>query len=306
MTTPVTLRIQQKGYIRPEGYQAIQWAVTVPISVPPGSPPIATDPSYFAYMFVVRQVGGFETFERVATLLDVTNLPPCNIVCLDLRGVGGDVALASVVPGQTVGFTNPPSTWLTSEAPYTDTEFAVLARQTRASGGDASCGPVGLVIPSYNFSPDDIGRWVYLSNFTDPGNNGWARIVSYLGNVAQVDRTFTSPGVSGNWAFYFVKIDPSAVPAGVEPKYFPTAAANLTWKLMQGATMLATGNSGVTFREPSSTPLSLTTRFTQILPTAQAVEDLFLVSRQQVDALQRAATQNQTAFLNTITHTIGP
>lgn len=308
MTTPITLRIQQKGYIRPQGYQAVQWAVTVPISVPPGSPPIATDPLSLATLFVVRNVGGFETFERVATPLDLNTLAPQSLVCFDIRGAGGDVALASVLPGDKLGVLNPPSTWIVDEPPYTDAEYTIGSRGIRAQGGNASVGPSGLTIPSYNFRPEDIGRWVYLSGFLPSGgSNGWAQILSYLGNVAQVDRVFTINETGGSWAFYFLQTDPSAVPSGSEPQYLPTAASGLTWKLMRGpSTIVATGDGGVSYRQPQPNPLSLASRFTYILPTAQALDDLFLVTRQQVDALQRALTLGQIQFLNTITHTIGP
>jgi hypothetical protein len=304
MTVPITLRIRQKGYIRPEGYQATQWAVTVPVSDPPGSPPIATDPSNLAAMFVMRDVNGLETFERVATIQDFS-LAYRTLTWFDIKGAGGNLVLAGAATGDKLTINDAPSWWYESDPPYDVMEFTV-AQVIQRIQCDASCfvSPQGLQISQYTLTPEDIGRWVYLESFTDSGNNGWAQILSYLGTVAQVSKVFTSAG-AGTAAFRVISIDPNG--SGLEPKFFPTKENNLLWKFERGTSFLFSGDGGATLRNdfvPNTR--FLTTRVTTVMPTAQAAEDLFRITRQQVDDLQRAATQVQEPFLDLITHTIGP
>ena len=304
MTVPITLRIRQKGYIRPEGYQATQWAVTVPVSDPPSSPPLATDPLSLSAMFVVRDVNGAETFERVAQLTDFS-LTFRELTLFDVRGTDGNLALSSVAAGDTLTINDAPSWWDEDAPPYDTSEFIVSQVRQRIQC-DASCfvSPQGLQLSEYTLSPEDIGRWVYLEGFTDSGNNGWAQILSYLGTVAQVSKVFTSDD-SGVAIFRVIQIDP--VVSGLEPKFFPTKERNLRWKFQRGSTYLCAGTGGATLRSEDTTNTRfLSTRFTTMTPTAQAAEDLFLITRQQVDDLQRAATQVQEAFTDLITHTIGP
>lgn len=304
MTVPITLRIRQKGYVRREGFQATQWAVTVPVSDPVGSPPIATNPLSFAAMFVVRDVNGVETFDRIALLTDLS-LAYRPLTWFDVKGAGGDLVLSGVTAGDLLSITNAPSWWLEDTPPYNTTQFTVSQVLQRIQCS-ATCfvAPQGLQLTGYTLTPEDVGRWIYLDGFTNPGNNGWAQILSYLGSVAQVSKVFVS-GDSGNASFRVVEINPFS--SGIEPKFFPTKARNLDWVFYRGLTVLFSGNGGATLRV-DSTPNApfLSTRFTMLMPTAQSAEDLFLVTRQQVDALQRSATQVQEAFTDLITHTIGP
>lgn len=255
-------------------------------------------------MFVVRDVNGVETFERVAQLPEFS-LAFRSLTFFDVKGSGGDLALSSVSAGDVLSVNNAPSWWFEDAAPYDTSDFIVAQVQQRIQC-PASCfvSPQGIQLSQYTLTADDIGRWIYLEGFTDSGNNGWAQILSYLGTVAQVSKVFTSDD-AGSATFRVVQIDPAV--SGQEPKYFPTKANNLQWKFQRGSTILCTGNGGATLRDGETTNLRfLTTRYTTLTPTAQASEDLFLITRQQVDDLQRAATQVQEAFTDLITHTIGP
>ena len=255
-------------------------------------------------MFVVRDVGGFETLERIAQLGDLS-LKLQSLLWFDVRGANGYLALANSSTGDTLSITNAPSWWYEDSPPYQTTDFTISQVRVRIQrSATSTTSPQGLQLTNYLLSADDIGRWVYLEGFTDPGNNGWAQILSYLGNTARVSKVFTSNG-SGTANFRVIEINPSA--PGLEPKYFPTKVANLTWTIQSGATTVAVGDGGATLRvNGASDSRFLSTRFTTLTTTAQEAEDLFLVCRQQVDALQRASTQVQDTFTGLITHTIGP
>ena len=301
MSTPITIRIRQKGYARTAGYQATQWAVTVPVSDPLSDPPIATEPLSFAPLFVVRDVGGFETFERIRTLTDI--LPVRQLVWFDARGVGGNVALINANTGDYLTITTPPEWWLESDPPYDAWVYKVSQVRSRYQGEARVTGAHTVSLPGYSFSPEDVGRWVYLYNFANPSNAGWARILSFLGTVATVDKTFASNDI-GAVDFRIIEVAPDA--GLLEPHYFPTKTGNLAWKLTRDATLLATGTAGATMRDGDPAELFLTTRLTLLLRTPQQVEDLFVVCRAQVSQLQHAAARAQETFLDLITYTIGP
>jgi hypothetical protein len=304
MTTPVTLRIRQQGYVRSNGYQATQWAVTVPVSDPPGDPPIATNPLSYAPLFVGRAVEGYESLERAATLQDFAALPVLELEYFDIRGNGGDSGLSSALFGDTLEITTSVPQWLQAQPPYDTQTFVVSQVAIRAQGSSARCltNPQGLQLGSYVFTPTDVGRWVLLSGFTNPANNGWAQILSYVGNTAQVSRTFASTELIGNWQFPWLRIQTSF--PGLEPRYFPSKERNLAWRITRGSTV-ASGTGGMTMRG-AETSLFRTVRFTTLAPSLQAATDLFEVIRQDVAALQRSASLSGTTFTTLITYTVGP
>jgi hypothetical protein len=303
MSIPVTIRIRQQGYVRITGYQATQWAVTVPVSDPPSDPPIATDPLSYAQLFVVRNVGGFDSFERIATLSDFATLPVSELKYFDVRGAGGDSFFLGALPGDTLRITTSLPHWLQNQAPYTDQDFIIAQIANRVQGTAASCFTGSqLQLPGYTFTNDDIGRWVLLSGFANPANNGYAQILGYTGSTARVNKTFTND-TGGTWAFPWVRVQESF--AGLEPRYFPTRERGLSWELRRGGALIAAGGGGATMREIEA-PLVRSVRNTTISPTLDAALDLFNVVRHEIANLQRAATRNNTAFTVLITTTVGP
>ena len=132
----IVIRIRQKGYARTAGYQAVNWAVTIPVADPPLTPPIATAPLSFAPLFVIRDEEGFESLERVATLQDLAVIPQAELRYFDVRGPGGDTCFAPAVPGGPLGpfagdtLTFPDTSgalsyWLEDSAPYNSNVFVV-------------------------------------------------------------------------------------------------------------------------------------------------------------------------------------
>lgn len=301
-STPVILRIRQQGYVRATGYQASQWVVTVPTSE--GSdPPLATEPETYAPLFVLRNVGGFERFERVAKLEDFVGVPRSELTCFDVRGAGGDLLLLNASAGDVLRITTEVPHWIQAQAPYTDQDFIVSHVAFRAQGTGAICFTDGQVqLPGYVFSEADIGRWVRLQ-FRDTSNNGYAQILSYTGNTARVGRRFSSLQGDGTWAFPWVRIRDSF--EGLEPRYFPTCERNLAWDLRRDDGLLVTGTGGVTAREIDAA-LVRSIRATTLTPTLDAATNLFTVTRSDVSALQRAAARTNSVFTALITHTVGP
>lgn len=299
----MTIRIRQQGYIRANGYQATQWAVTVPVSDPPADPPIGTDPLSYAPLFVVRNVGGIDSLERVATLQDMAALPASELKYFDIRGDNGAACFLGVLLGDTLRITSSLPYWLQAQAPYTNQDFIIAQIENRVQGTSASCFAGSLLqLPGYSFTNDDIGRWVLLSGFADAGNNGYAQILGYTGLTARVNKTFTN-GSGGVWAFPWMRIQHSS--PGLEPRYFPTRERALSWELRRGGALVVSGTGGATMREVEA-PLVRSVRNTTLAPTLDAALDLFDVTRRQIADLQRAASRNNTAFTVLVTTTVGP
>lgn len=303
MSVPVTIRIRQQGYIRSVGYQATEWAVTVPVSDPPSDPPIATDPLSYAPLFVVRNVGGFDSLERVATLRDLAALPQSELKYFDVRGANGDAFFLGLLLGDTLRITTSLPYWLQDQAPYTDQDFIVAQVANRVQGTSASCFAGSLLqLPGYTFTNDDVGRWVLLNGFSNSANNGYAQILGYAGLTARVNKTFTND-TGGAWAFPWVRAQDSF--PGLEPRYFPTRERALAWELRRGGSLVVSGDGGATMREVEQL-LVRSVRNTTVAPTLDAAHNLFDVVRHEIADLQRDATRNNTAFTILITTTVGP
>lgn len=299
----MTIRIRQQGYVRSAGYQATEWAVTVPVSDPPSDPPIGTDPLSYAPLFVVRNVGGFDSLERIATLRDFATLPQSELKYFDVRGANGDAFFLGLLLGDTLRITTSLPYWLQAETPYTDQDFIVAQVPNRVQGTSASCFTGSLLqLPGYTFTNDDVGRWVLLNGFSDPANNGFAQILGYAGLTAHVNKTFTND-TGGAWAFPWVRVQDNF--PGLEPRYFPTRERALAWELRRGGSLVASGDGGATMREIEQ-PLVRSVRNTIVAPTLDAALDLFDVVRHEVADLQRAASRTNTTFTILITTTVGP
>jgi len=305
MSTPVTLRIRQQGFIRSQGYQTTQWAVTVPISDPLSDPPIATDPLTYAPLFIIRNSNGIETLERVSTLLDYEKIPNKELEFFDIKGTYTNNPFELAIPGDLIKITSNLSYWIQPEAPYSTMEFEILQQLNRAQGTGANCfsGSNQLQLNGYSFTNSDIGRLVKLAGFAVPGNNGYARIMNVVGNTATTNKTFIANDTGASWAFPWFKIRSSF--SGLEPRFFPTKEVDLKWELKRSSLILCSGSGGETDRNNSEV-LSRSVRCTELLPTLDSSEKLFSYVRGQVNTLQRNAAINNSAFTVLITYTVGP
>lgn len=293
--------------MRTTGFQATQWAVQTPVAVPPGSPALATDPLSYAPLFVLDTSGPIDVLRRVATLRDYETLPQVELRYFDVKTPNAQAWFDNVAEGDTLRITNGPPHWVQAQAPYTDHDFIVEGVYIRATGS-APQVVLGrqIVLPGYAFTPDDVGRWVRLAGFTTTGYNGLVQIVSYLGNVATVNRTFATSETGGSWQFPYVSVHPNPLGAGHEPRYFPTRATNLPWALYRAGSPLASGTGGgVTMRERRDT-LVRSVRFTYLAPTLDAATNSFDYVAAELTRLQADAVRNNTAFTSLITRTEGP
>lgn len=264
---------------------------------------IATDPLSYAPLYVVRDAGGYDILERVATLVDFEAIPVAELSYFEPRDTGGGDLLSNVLVGDTLRITTPPPHWLQTQAPYTDNDFIVSQVAKRVEGTGAKCFVGGqLQLPGYTFSQRDIGRWVSLSGFTNSGNNGKFRITGYLGATARVATSFVNE-TGGDYAFEWLKVKDDFV--GLEPRYFPTRTDRLAWELRRAGTPLFAGENGASSRA-NTQALSRSVRYTALAPSLDAAEKLFLVSRQRIADLQRQAAVNNTEFTVLITYTVGP
>lgn len=306
MTTPVTLRIQQQGIVRSNGYQATQWAVTVPIADPEGSTPRATDPSSLAALFVVDGSGPRELLRRVASLRDFEALPRAELRYLDVKtqGSAGRAFFDNVNLGDTLRFIGQPLHWIQPQSPYTDWDFVIDDVSYRVSGGVPSV-TVGknLILTGYTFTPEDVGRWVELRGFASSSYNGLAQIVSIRGNVAVVDKSFNTNESGSTWRFPWFRVSDAS--GGAEPRYFPTRADDLAWALVrEGSTICAAGNGAATRRATGGLVRSV--RFTELAPSLDAGADLFAATRAGLARLHAEATRSDAEFATLATVTEGP
>lgn len=300
MATPVTLRVQQQGYLRAAGYQASQWVVTIP--------PVVTSPTSYEALFVVDTTGPVEILRRVATLTDFSSIVRSDLVAFDMRASNGDDWFDNVQVGDKLWISPTPDHWLQTQAPYDDGVFEVFTVFIRDHGVSPQILPgKQLVLPAYVFTPEDVGRWVRLAGFTTGGYNGLTQIVSYVGNVATITKDASAPETGGTWEFPAVTIA-SNLGSGIERRYFPTRETNLPWRLHRGSIMtsaLATGTGGASMREfPRN--LIRCARFTDLSPTLDGAQALFEYVRASLGALQDAASASSDDFTDLVTITEGP
>jgi len=300
----IILRIRQQGIIRPAGYQVTQWAVTIPISEPPATPPLATDPLSYADLFLTRKTEELESLERVCTLLDFEKYPVKHLEFFEAKGNGGDSFLSIASPNDEIQIQNK-DIWLQpSLPPYDTNNFTILNMINRSQGLTPKCYISNTIeLPGYNFTNEDIGRWVNLSGFTTPAHNGLTRIKLVFGPTATVEKSFSGNETGTSWNFPVAQIKSNFV--GLEPRYFPTKENNLSWRLLRSGAQIAIGASGLTERNQLE-PLARTKRFTSVMPTLDAAIALMDVTANQVQRLQSEASLNNTAFTTIITRTFGP
>ena len=301
------LRIQQQGIVRATGYQATQWAVTIPVADPEGSTPRATDPLSLAPLFVVDPTGPREVLRRVATLRDFEALPRSELEYFDVKtlGAAGRAWFDNLQLGDTLRFIGQPPHWVQLQAPYTDWDFVIDDVHYRVSG-DTPSVTVGknLILAGYTFTHEDVGRWVELRGFSSTGYNGLAQIVSIRGNVAVVDKSFTTNESGSTWGFPWFHVAPGD--GSAEPRYFPTRADDLAWALRRdGSTICSAVNGGATRRSVAS-GLVRSVRFTELAPSLDAAADLFAAIRVGVARLHAETQRSSDEFAALTTVTEGP
>lgn len=307
----VVLRLRQRGYVRAAGYQAIQWMVTVPVSDPITDPLIGTSPLSFASLFLIRKSENIEFLERVCITSDFPNYQINNLIYFEPKGLNGDLLLNDMLPDDELIFpdtlTGRLSYWLEDDAPYNTNSFKILQRTIRKQGTQPQILTGSkLILPGYHFTNNDIDRWVYLNGMATPSYNNFARIISFTGDTATINKPTTTNEAGSSWLFPVIEINP-LVDSLTEPKFFPTKEQNLSWQLKRAGNLLLTNtNGGATLRQNEDLDIFRVARFTSLMSNKNTALGLFGATRREVELLQKAAQDLNTNFTNLITSTYGP
>jgi len=325
MTTPITIRIRQEGFVRDVGFQLTQWGVTIPVVDPPSTPAIATSPLSYASLFVLRNEQGIETLERVARLKDFSEFRANELKFFEAKGVGGNTLYTQAQINDVLSF---PSDnldyWLQTDAPYDDRLFFVNSIEPwwvgsvngLVEGSDTvstlDSRPQILVgntlqLPNYPFTNADIGRWVFLSGFPTSNYNTGVQILSVAGNTAKIDLVTTTNEQGASWQSRRVLIRTTGLAPGYEPRYFPTKINNAPWRLDRIGIVIAENSQGGGFtqREFRDTVFR-SQRITTIEVSLDDALNLKTIVQNATALLQRAATTNDTNFVVETTSTYGP
>jgi hypothetical protein len=302
------ITLKQEGIVRSGGYQVTQWIS----DAPPGS----TDPPTLLPLFVMRNVGDVEYYERVASLTEMQSLEESHLLCFEAKGTGGDNLYVTVDPvqGDYLSIVDPRlNYWLQATAPYANREFPVFAKEYRDIGPLPKTLVGGYIqlfnggVP-YAFKNKDVGCWIELGGFTSPSYNGLCKILSITGNTAKVSKSFTTNESGLSYGFPIIRINPYAG-AGVDSKYFPTVESGIQWELRRGSSLVCSGNTGTTFKlsvlSPSS-DLRRTSRFTTLEATQAMAEARMEAVKAEVQGFQTAAAKGDTPFTVLRTWTFGP
>lgn len=277
------------------------------MDVPPGSTPIATDPSSFAPLFVLDTAGQIDVLRRVATLKDYAELAHLELEYIDVKTA--DPAVAAILfnnsrAGDVLRIASPPH-WLQEQAPYDTGDFTLAGIPSRVFG-TAPQVYTGreISLPGYVFADDDIGRWVNISGFSTSGNNGLVQILSVMGLIATTTKTFSAPQTGAAWSFPWAQINTYSGPS-TEPKFFPTRTTGLAWELRRSGSPLTAGVGGVT-RRHADDPLVRSQRMTFLAPTLDSAVASFDYVGAALVTLQKSMALNDTAFTALLTRTVGP
>lgn len=279
----------------------------MPVADPSGTPAVATDPGSYAPLYVIDTSGELETLRRIATLQDYQALPRSELRYFDVRTIGaaGLSWFTDLQLGDTLRISGQPAHWVQDQTPYTNWDFIIEGVAYRVSGDTPSVN-IGktLTLPGYTFTPDDIGRWVELRGFADSSYNGLTQILSYTGNVATVDKNFTTNASGTQWRFPWVWVQ--EVFSGQEPRFFPTRMKNLAWaRIRDGLTVASGTGGGATCRETAGN-LIRSIRHTELAPTLDEGLAILDFAYAGVQRLQREAIASGDTFQPLITRTVGP
>jgi hypothetical protein len=260
-----------------------------------------------APLYVLDTAGSIDVLRRVATLRDYEELRQAELEYFDVQtsdATAAALALGSALSGDVLRVLAP-TYWLQDQAPYTTSDFTLLGVVNRASGSAPQVYTGHeLTLPDYVFGEEDVGRWVLLSGFATAGNNGYAQILSVLGNVATTSKTFAAPQTGSGWAFPWLRIQSDLGPT-LEPRYFPMRMSALPWQLRRVAAVITSGSGGVTARGYSA-PLVRSVRHTYLAPSIPSATALFDYVGAALSTLQANAALNGTAFPTLLTRTAGP
>jgi hypothetical protein len=292
--TDIVIVLKQRGVVRPLGYQVTQWCALEGATV--------TDPSTYAGLFVLRNTLGRESFVRIATLQDLEQYPLNELRYFEARGTNGGALVSQATAGDVLRFAdNALLHWEQDEEPYDTRDFIVNAVYDRKTGSSPQIlSGNSLLLPSYVFSSYDVGRWVYLSGFSTSAYNGYAQILSYAGDVAQIDKVTTTTETGTSYAFRWIQVDDD-VGAGLEKRYFPTKVDNAGWQLLRsGASVTSNNSGGMTQRETEDATFR-SSRVTTLETTADFATKLMAACRSGVGLLQATGAINGTTFSLTTT-----
>lgn len=281
------IRLNQERWARAAGWQLTQWVSREPAG--------ATYPNSLEAPFLVRDVGGRESFERVATLSDLAAYPERNLRRFEVRGPNGDQFYSNVSSGDTLRVTGDSTLhWLQTSPPYADRSFTVNSGLLlRANGAAPIMLPGGLVsLPGYTFSAEDVGRWFEFSGFATTAFNGFCQIRSVRGNLAQTSKTSAVQETSaGGWFSYVVSVESNAG-AGLEPRFFPSKMDGLAWELDYAPGLTLSGTGGATRRESEVGGLYRAARWTSVEPSLAAALDFMAVVQNGIKRLNDESNAN--------------
>ncbi len=301
----VVIVLKQQGIIRAAGYQVTQWFVLAPALL--GDP--VTRPPTYAPLFLLRNVMGRESFERVCTLTDIESYDENECLYFDALGPSGGALLANAAAGMTLQITSPNLLyWIQTDAPYNNRDFIVNAVVTESSGS----APVILTgnrlqLPGHTFVDSDIGRWVFLTGFSTSDYNGYTQIISFEGGTAVINKPTSTLETGGSWIFKQIQIRFDLGVPSYEYRYFPTVASNAGWRLLDGLTVLASDpDGGSSHRFTRTDGLIRSSRYTQLFPTEDGALSFMSAVRTVVAGVQRAASISGGTFTSIIQTVYGP
>lgn len=280
------IQLKQERIPRGIGWQLTQWVSRVPIG--------ATSPDALEPLFVIRNVEGRESFDRIADLTDFVNLSENLLKFFEPKGTYGNEILGQAVNGDLLRISGDSSVqWEQTGAPYNDREFAVYQVISREQGTGISLFVGGrILLTGYSFTNDDVGRWVLLSGFVTGAYNGYFQVVSVSGGMGQLNYAIPSSETStGVWDFRWVEISQGA-DVSLEPKYFPQRKTGLTWALYRGLALVTSGTGGSSRRERYNEALFLSVRWTSVEPSLDAALGFMTFVQNGVKRLQAEADAN--------------
>lgn len=254
-------------------------------------PPEVTSPDTFEPAFVVRNVEGRESFERVATMGDLVSVTENRLNRFDLRGANGYSFLSLAQAGDVLRLTGADTEhWVETAAPYNDRDFLIAQVSTRINGTGVSVLSGGKVaLTGYSFTRQDVGRWFRLQGMTTPGFNGYAQVLGVDGTNATTSISVITPETvpAATWSFSWAEIQDEA--GSGEPRYFPERRDGLVWELRRDGALLLSGVGGSSLRERPDDVLFRTNRWGSLEPSLQDAIDFGNVVKRGLELLRNDA-----------------
>ncbi len=280
---PHVIRLRQERSPRRNG-----WWLSQSIA---RDPPDVTSPDIFEPAFVVRDVGGREFFERVASMNDLVALSENRLNRLDLKSANGHDFFGLAQAGDIFRVTGADTDhWVETAAPYSDRDFLIAQVSARANGVGVNVLSGGkVVLAGYPFTRHDVGRWFRLQGMVTSGYNGYAQVLSVDGTNAVTSIAVVSPEAapSATWSFPWVEIQDEA--GSGELRYFPERRDGLTWELRRDVALMISGTGGSSLRERPAEPLFRTNRWGSLEPSLQDALDFGSTTKRGLELLRDEA-----------------